>query len=555
MNKLAAIYAFACITITVADQNHAAYSDSVNLGNNNQNWMASLCNTGINRVSIPGTHDTIADDNDGSLVDCQSMALPNQLNAGIRALDIRCKIGGSNYFTVFHGDYYLSAVFGDVMRDTVSFLDSNPKEFIVMRVSHEGGGDNNKFAEIFNLYFNDARYRNYFYKDPSENYNTIPLVTDVRKKIVVFQGFPSSGGYGPFGFNYPSSSSGLFDIQDSWSVSGKDGAHNKWNDHVKPQLDDANSNRNSGKFYVNYFSGAMTDFSWPFYTPSSVACGERFCYDACPKICVIVCWDPTCEFCAYDYEGINILGYNHMASKSFVGYIMIDFPGAALIDRIVEKNDFCPSTISSLSSGYFILQNKRSGNCIYLNGANLGYKECNNDDDTYFSAYNINSGYFQIRSKHSGNCIVNRGHGGAKGYVEAPDGWTFAASSCGGWNDQKFKAVYVSGNYFMLKNKVTSRCIYQNNPRFGIAGCNTGYQDQLWKALSTGLAVDSPNVIPSEYTPYKTPNKFIGSNEEIILHIIQGVIVALILINVLCVLYYCCITKRYQHQPKKRDFL
>src|SRR5690606_14158510 len=65
-------------------------------------WMGALPgDLRLDQLSIPGTHDTCAFYG-GPLIACQRMPLKQQLEAGIRFLDIRCKNGDDKLY-IYHG--------------------------------------------------------------------------------------------------------------------------------------------------------------------------------------------------------------------------------------------------------------------------------------------------------------------------------------------------------------------------------------------------------------------------------------------------------------------
>ncbi|TQF01304.1 hypothetical protein E6W39_02445 [Kitasatospora acidiphila] len=68
-------------------------------------WLAALPDSApLARLTIPGTHDTCAL-YDGPLVQCQNLSVPDQLTAGIRFLDMRCRaING--VFAIHHSQFF-----------------------------------------------------------------------------------------------------------------------------------------------------------------------------------------------------------------------------------------------------------------------------------------------------------------------------------------------------------------------------------------------------------------------------------------------------------------
>ena len=119
----------------------------------NTAWMKSLSDsTRLSAIAMPGTHDTCATRNGISFgfAKCQSWKLEDQLRAGIRFLDIRCK-HLENEFHIYHGSIDQKTTFREVMQVCRDFLKSNPSECIVMSVKEEGAGRGNRrsFQETF----------------------------------------------------------------------------------------------------------------------------------------------------------------------------------------------------------------------------------------------------------------------------------------------------------------------------------------------------------------------------------------------------------------------
>ncbi|MFF9768305.1 phosphatidylinositol-specific phospholipase C domain-containing protein [Streptomyces sp. NPDC014636] len=121
-------------------------------GASNPDWMGRLPDsTGLGRMSIPGTHDTMAvhggalapwyyqtQENHGDSAD----TLTAQLDAGIRSIDIRVRIvNGNTAFAIHHTNVYQNANLDDVLTKTRSFLAAHPGETVLMSLHGECDGD------------------------------------------------------------------------------------------------------------------------------------------------------------------------------------------------------------------------------------------------------------------------------------------------------------------------------------------------------------------------------------------------------------------------------
>lgn len=152
------------------------------------NWMTSLDgHLLLSQYSIPGSHDTMAlyEPFPGT-TKCQDLSLAEQLNAGVRFLDIRCR-HTNNAFGIYHGRIAQRASFDDVLNTCASFLRSNPGECIVMSVKQEytPQGNRQSFEQTFDSYVS---------KNPGLWHlgSDIPVLGAVRGKIVLFRRFTAT---------------------------------------------------------------------------------------------------------------------------------------------------------------------------------------------------------------------------------------------------------------------------------------------------------------------------------------------------------------------------
>src|ERR1700739_4523221 len=120
-----------------------------------RNWMGALNGRkSLSQFSIPGTH------NSGAMHEpfrgtsqCQYLTISEQLVAGVRYLDIRCRHVG-NAFAIYHGPISQEITFAAVVDVCTQFLRDNSTECIVMSVKEESVPlDNTRtFEETFNSY-------------------------------------------------------------------------------------------------------------------------------------------------------------------------------------------------------------------------------------------------------------------------------------------------------------------------------------------------------------------------------------------------------------------
>ena len=118
----------------------------------NVRWMGSLRgDASLSELSIPGTHDSGArHERFYGTIKCQTLTIPEQLRAGVRFLDIRCR-HVKNTFLIYHGPVYQKLTFNEVLDSCCGFLRENPTECIIMSVKEENipSGNTRSFEDTF----------------------------------------------------------------------------------------------------------------------------------------------------------------------------------------------------------------------------------------------------------------------------------------------------------------------------------------------------------------------------------------------------------------------
>jgi 1-phosphatidylinositol phosphodiesterase len=152
------------------------------------NWMGNLPgSTSLANLTIPGTHDS------GATVEVtpgttktQDLTVPEQLAAGVRYFDIRCR-NVSNKFEIYHTTVDQNLSFDDVLKSIFDFFASNPGETIIMSFKEEQPalGSTNTFEQTFDAY--TALNPGGWYLAP-----TIPTLDQARGKIVLLRRFAAT---------------------------------------------------------------------------------------------------------------------------------------------------------------------------------------------------------------------------------------------------------------------------------------------------------------------------------------------------------------------------
>lgn len=202
-----------------------------------QDWMAGLADsTALQRMTIPGTHDSGATKG-GLYVACQNTAIAEQLDSGIRFLDVRCRVTGGS-FAIHHAAFFQDLMFGDVLVACWNFLAAHPSETVLMRVKQEYSTESDAtFRAVFDDYLDHRGWRPLF-----RIADTLPTLGQARGRVVLL-----ADNAGLPGLRY--GDGGVFDIQDDYNTEpfAKRG-------RIEDQFRKAV--QQPGKLFVNYTSTA-----------------------------------------------------------------------------------------------------------------------------------------------------------------------------------------------------------------------------------------------------------------------------------------------------------
>ncbi len=253
-------------------------------------WMKALpSDAKICEINIPGSHDSAAHFIPLQLfARCQNLSFFDQLNSGVRFLDIRLKYDDAG-FRLFHG--FLDCKSGSapfakelrieqVLKQCYDFLSANPSEAILFCIKEEGGNTGGSFYDrLFDKYIS-ANPEKWFVE------NRIPTLGEVRGRLVLIRRFAvnneayteknsglnfqlwsyqghgqTSGGSFDMPLLNDGGSAGTVNLQDCYTIRPK----KKWNEIIKPLLD---SEPDSSRFNLNLFSTAY--LCLPFLNAMSV---------------------------------------------------------------------------------------------------------------------------------------------------------------------------------------------------------------------------------------------------------------------------------------------
>ncbi|KAF8581565.1 PLC-like phosphodiesterase [Ramaria rubella] len=155
-------------------------------------WMGRLeDSTLIPTINVPGTHDTSTWNYTGpdeTTYRTQDISIFDQLNAGIRFLDIRFGLDeNTNILRVYHADVLLSstASLEDVLWGLYHFLDNHPSETLLVSLKVDHGDDSLPVQQAAHALITGTSVRDYWVQSTSlpENLGL------ARHKIILFSRF------------------------------------------------------------------------------------------------------------------------------------------------------------------------------------------------------------------------------------------------------------------------------------------------------------------------------------------------------------------------------
>ncbi|MFF9853685.1 phosphatidylinositol-specific phospholipase C [Streptomyces litmocidini] len=169
-------------------------------------WMGAHGDgTDLRRLTIPGTHDSGARYG-GPWSECQNTTIAQQLDSGVRFLDVRCRVTGGS-FAIHHGASYQNMMFGDVLVACRDFLAAHPSETVLMRVKQEYSEESDAtFRAVFDDYLDRRGWRPLFRIG-----DALPLLGEARGRVVLLA---DNGGLPGLRWADPA----VFSVQDDWNA-------------------------------------------------------------------------------------------------------------------------------------------------------------------------------------------------------------------------------------------------------------------------------------------------------------------------------------------------
>jgi 1-phosphatidylinositol phosphodiesterase len=260
-------------------------------------WMSRLPGSvPLSQLSLPGTHDSCAlhDGLSFGFAKCQSWKLADQLKAGTRFIDIRCRHVGDR-FLIYHGVIDQRMTFKQVCDVCREFLQEHPSECIVMSVKEESTPENNSrsFGETFaDLTKNDCKLWHVS--------REIPELGSVRTRIVLVDRVGTLGG-----LNWD-----LMQRQDQYTAPLEQKTK-LIRDHFEKAV-----KAGDHRWFINFCSGTV---------PGSLLTPRQYALKS-------------------NEIALDFLRQQTADAPVRLGTIVMDFPSKELIERIVETNFACKKT-------------------------------------------------------------------------------------------------------------------------------------------------------------------------------------------------------------------
>lgn len=177
----------------------------------NSDWMRKLPDkTPLQKISLPGTHNTVAlHEPFPGVAACQNLKLAEQLDSGVRYLDLRCR-HLNDKLHLYHGIINQHLTFTDALVTIEAHLKKHPSETIILSITEERRAKENTrpFLATLKTHLNA---NNCWLKD------TLPSLGQARGKMILLRRFRTNEKFGIPATNWKSNtghSTKLLHIQD-----------------------------------------------------------------------------------------------------------------------------------------------------------------------------------------------------------------------------------------------------------------------------------------------------------------------------------------------------
>lgn len=210
----------------------------------------------INEISIPGSHDTCAlYEPLRELAQCQTHTVTDQLNMGVRYLDIRANVVKSD-LAISHGPIFQGITFDKVIEQCYDFLRKNSSETIIVSLKHElvSRDKKNEFNSLFIEMLN--AHKEMWFID-----NRLPKLSEVRGKLILLNRVKDLGIGIDASENWIHNGTSLIEhddfrlhIQDKFKLENIEEAWKIVTEHFHRILKESDGKRNLS---INFHSGVL----------------------------------------------------------------------------------------------------------------------------------------------------------------------------------------------------------------------------------------------------------------------------------------------------------
>lgn len=151
------------------------------------NWLQALPDkTPLGSLHLPGTHNSAAlHEPLLGTAQCQSLTVTEQLRAGVRFLDVRCR-HLENSFHLYHGPVAQQQSFGELQATLQEFLRENPSETVIVSIQQtsRAKGNTRSFVQTAKEYFSLSGG---LWRLDAE----VPILSEARGKLILLRRFPT----------------------------------------------------------------------------------------------------------------------------------------------------------------------------------------------------------------------------------------------------------------------------------------------------------------------------------------------------------------------------
>lgn len=245
-------------------------------------WMSSIDDeTLVSALTVPGTHDTAAFTLPWPFVQTQTMDIANQLDAGIRYLDLRCGLR-NDVVEMVHGPTILGIRLDQLLDFVYEWLAAHMSEGLIVQIKQD------RKAEASSVHFAQAIIESISLKSEFwRTANTAPTMGELRGKIQLFRRFDARDiiAYGIDVTRWQDNPTSPFTIETQHNVQITIQDHYDFTEpvplpslivkkgsDVSSMLDRASSSTDPKHWFINFTSASEFNW-WHQIPPREVAVG------------------------------------------------------------------------------------------------------------------------------------------------------------------------------------------------------------------------------------------------------------------------------------------